>query len=343
MLIRSLVRIHGAAMRGWHMLHGQFAAGVAELDRFDRIRLDEPGRQPELGPRVALFCHFDRFGQIHPHTRRYIEELIAAGFCIVLVSNSGRLAAPDAAWAAERVARILVRRNVGYDFAAWRDALARTGLPSQETRCLVFVNDSVYGPFTPLRSLMARLDFDQADVWGLTDNWQHRYHLQSYFVAFGPKAVASAAFRDFWAGVRDVRSKWQVVKAYEIGLTQRLLRGGLRCRAVWGYTDLLEAARRSLSETVEGQGHDAFGTISRTNARRVVKAAVRRAALNPTCDLWRLLIEAGFPFIKRELLRDNPTRIPDVATWPLALADLPQAERELILTDLQRCLRGFSP
>ena len=63
--------------------------------------------------------------------------------------------------------------------------VASLGLPAADTECLVIANDSVYGPFGPLGPLLSRMDFGAADAWGMTETWQIRYHLQSYFVAFG--------------------------------------------------------------------------------------------------------------------------------------------------------------
>ncbi len=51
--------------------------------------------------------------------------------------------------------------------------------------------------------------------------------------------------------------------------------------------------------------------------------AVDRYPLNPTHHLWRVLIDRfGFPFLKTELVRRNPGRLPGVDAWP-ALVDDP--------------------
>ena len=346
LLLGAAARLHAASVHLWRVLHGWGAAALSLVERRDAVLAELPGRQPELGPRVALFCHFDGRGEIRPHTRAYIEALCAEGFSVVIVSNSGHLAPPSQAWAEERAARIIIRRNLGYDFAAWRDGLHRLRLPATETDLLVIANDSVYGPFDSLGALLSRMDFDAADAWGLTETWQIRYHLQSYFVAFGRQAMASEAFTHFWRGVRDVRSKWWVVRTYEVGLTQALLAGGLRCRALWEYGDLVAAARRHLAaedRTESLAESDPLREAVLRNYRRVARGAARREAMNPTSDLWMLLLQAGFPFIKRELLRENPSRVPDVAAWHSELAPVSEADRALIMRDLRRSMRGIAP
>jgi hypothetical protein len=66
-------------------------------------------------------------------------------------------------------------------------------------------------------------------------------------------------------------------------------------------------------------------------------------ALNPTADLWRQLLQSGFPFIKRELLRDNPGRVEDVGDWVDVVRDELAADPEPILMDLRTMLKGGAP
>ena len=46
---------------------------------------------------------------------------------------------------------------------------------------------------------------------------------------------------------------------------------------------------------------------------------------------------------KRELLRDNPTRVADIAEWRSVLRETSEADPGFIERDLQRALRNTSP
>jgi hypothetical protein len=334
------------------------------LSRFDigvTILSDEPGSRTRgpLGPRVVIFCHFDRQGCVRAHTRRYIEALCAEGLDMVFVTNSGHLAPSDLGWIRERAARIVSRRNVGYDFAAWRDGMAVSGLPKADTRLLLIANDSVYGPLRPLGPVLAQLDFDQSDLWSATDSWQHRFHLQSFFVAFGPTALRHDAFVEFWGSVRNVRSKWWVVTQYELGLSRAFISQGLRCRALWPYTGAIDGLRRAaLGEELSGEqgdddlpsGHprvsrarEPFAEALYRNSKRALAAALQHVPLNPTADLWQILLAQGCPFIKRELLQRNPSHVPDVAAWPSLIGGIDNAALDVIFCDLERSLKNRSP
>lgn len=300
---------------------------------------------PPPGPRVAVFCHFDPGGRLAEHVRRYLEALLAAGLSLVFVSNAGRLEPAAAEWLRGRCAWVILRRNIGFDFGAWRDALAISGLPAAETRLLVVANDSVYGPLRPLAPLFDRMDFAAADVWSMTDSWQLRFHLQSYLVAFGPAALRHPAFGRFWSGVRDLRSKEAVIRRYEVGMTQAFLDAGLRCGALWPYVETLSAFHAGRDAPADPAAGEAglLGAVQHLARQRIMGAATRRVPMNPTAELWRPLLQAGYPFLKRELLRRNPAQIPDLAAWiDLARAVSP-GDTEVILRDLRSSLRRTAP
>ena len=257
-----------------------------------------------LGPRIALLCHFDLGGRVRPDLIEHITCLQESGFSVVLVSNSGHLSDDSLAQLRPLCAAILVRRNIGYDFCAWRDALEYLHLPCPLTERILLINDSIYGPVAPLAPILSRIEQTRAGVVALTDSQQIAWHLQSYFLSFSQDALHSSAWGRFWDHVRPVPSKQWIINNCEIGLTTRFRRAGLRCTALWPVAGLLP---RVETASLEGP--------SQAQAQRVLDATRHNHAINPTHDLWRLLLESGFPFIKRELLRDNPSRVIDIGEW----------------------------
>ena len=254
---------------------------------------------------VAVFVHFDPDGRVQPRVSRYLQALRDAGLSVVVASNAETLRSEDEAALRGLCDGYLLRRNVGYDFGAMREALSFWRLPRPDTHSVLLVNDSVLGPFAPLRPLLDRIDFAQADVWGATDSPQRGYHLQSYFVAVGRAALTHPAWAAFWSDVRPAHSKEWVIGRYEIGLSQRLIAAGLRGRALFPYTSLVA----QLPDEVP---------VSEAHARQLAmsrRIVARGGVLNPTAHLWRELLRAGFPFVKRELLGRNPGGILDTSEW----------------------------
>ena len=333
----------------WRWVHSLIFYGLVPRTAYMLGRFRDPRqivyRWPEgpipVGPRPCVFVHWDGAGEVRPYVLEYVRSLADAGLSVLFVSNAGYLR-PESLAAVQAVcAGVLIRRNVGYDFGAWREGFEQFGLPREDTEFAVMANDSVYGPLRPVGEVLDRLDFTGTDAWGCTETWQSRYHLQSYFLAFSPRVLASAAWRRFWATVRPTSSKHWVIQRYEIGLSQALIRAGFNLRAVWPYTRLTEDIDKTLltDEQTEVVSADPLENVRKAHARRVRDAAVHRIPLNPTSDLWRQLLHAGFPFIKRELLRSNPTEVPDLVDWRDVARAAGSADLALIERDLQRVLR----
>jgi hypothetical protein len=312
-----------------------------------------PSEHVDLGPKVALFAHFDRSGALRDHVLTYLSALKDAGFSVIYVTNSGRLLPGVHGRLKSCCSAVLVRRNVGYDFGAWREGLERLALPRSNTVMLLLANDSVYGPLVPLHNLFRRIDFATADMWGATESWQTRYHLQSYFLLVGEAVLRSEPWRQFWSRIRPVPSKGWIVRHCEVGLSQQILQTGFRCQALWPYARLVadvDPLRTSNGEN-DGKDREDRDPVIRArdaHARHVREANVRQRPLNPTTDLWRQLLRAGFPFVKRELLRDNPTCVRDVIDWRDEItchANDPRTSA-LVLSierDLQRTIRNRAP
>lgn len=335
------------AGRSWSLARRLLRRATAEFsyiraagDVGDQVTDRREGAVP-LSDRVCVFVHFDRRGHVWPHTRRYLTALGDAGLSIILVSNSGALQTESEAWVTAHCSRLLLRRNRGYDFGAYRDGIA--ALPATPS-LLILANDSVYGPIgCSLNAWLNQMDFAVADIWSLTDSWQHRFHLQSFLLAFGPAALAHPSFAAYWAGVRNLTSKWAAVRFYELRMTSVFQAAGLRCAAVWDYLDLVDAMQ-ALEETEEPESEPGIdeGALRRM-AERTVWCANRRIPMNPTSDLWLALLDRGFPFIKRELLRLNPSRTPDLLAWHRRVKAADPVAYAEIVADLQRALRHQTP
>ncbi|MCW3473312.1 rhamnan synthesis F family protein [Rhodovastum sp. RN2-1] len=299
-----------------------------------------------MGPKVAIFVHFDAQGSVGPHVLHYVRALRDTGLSVVFVTNAGKLR-PDALAALQPLcAGIVVRRNIGYDFGAMREGLECLGLPRADTEMVILANDSIYGPLKPLTEMVQKIDFNVADFWGATESWQTRYHLQSFFLAAGRQTLTSKAWRQFWEDVRPVRSKVWVVNQYEVGLTQKMVRAGLRCAPIWPYCDLVkDVDAYALMDIPKDrpESKEPMITMRGIHAHRIRHSAATQKPLNPTSDLWRQLLRAGFPFIKRELLRDNPSQVADINDWRDVVRRNFGGVPDVIERDLQKAMRNRAP
>lgn len=281
------------------------AGSAALLDRVAPLAAGvtrvEDGAAPRPDGALALYLHWSPDGRISAMVRRQVALWAGQGFGVVFVSNAAPPAPDWEAIGAHSVLRV-ARRNTGRDFGAWRDAAAEAVLRFGAPRELLLANDSVLGPFRPLAPLVAAWRAGGAGLFGATESWGGGPHLQSYALLARGEAAVGALLAHL-AAFRDSRSKWRVVQQGELGLALRMRAAGVRQAALFGYARLIAEVDP--------------GTRAGFGPRFAAADALARYPLNPCHHLWRVLVERmGFPWLKTELVRRNPGRLPGVAAWP---------------------------
>lgn len=219
-----------------------------------------------VGRKVCLFVSYSSVGAIKPHVAFHLKEIKKCGFATVLMlvtdepklASSGLLPTDHA---------LILRRNAGFDFGGWADAF-RLFPDLWHSQCVLLVNDSIFGPMTDLRPTMASALDAPADLVGLTQSIQKKFHLQSFFLLMKQAALSNPEVQLFWDQVRNLTTKQEVIDTYEINLTSFFEKNGLKTKAIFPLKD--------------------FGIVS----------------ANPSINLWIVLLNRGFPYIKIELFRE---------------------------------------
>jgi lipopolysaccharide biosynthesis protein len=252
----------------------------------DRVRIERGSQSTVSASRVAVIAHWSASARVTKSVCALVRELQSFGYRVIV--SSACEARDELAWDAATVAvdeLVVIRKpNVGYDFGSWSVALAIMPEIAGAER-VIFANDSMSGPFIPLRLLLEHFDSTSADVWGLTDSNQFEPHLQSYFLGFAGGVLADRPLTKFWASIGEESEKLQIIFRNELGLS-RLLREE-------GYVQVPAFAHEAVVE----------------------------AGQNPVIVGWRRLLEQGFPFLKREILRD-PSVAPAGETAPAVVKHL---------------------
>jgi lipopolysaccharide biosynthesis protein len=228
---------------------------------------------------VCLFAHFDKDDRVDDYVWSYLVKLKALNFAIVLISTS-RLPAGEIARLKSLCDDVIVRDNTGLDFASWSAGFAKHDAAIGGR--LLLANDSVYGPIGSLDGALAKLTRTAADFYGMVESVEIAPHLQSWFILLQPQVVRSAAFRSIIGQPFAAMTRPQIVRAGEVGLSRQLMAAGFRFEALY-------------------RGGRAAGLPPRHDA-------------NPMLLYWReMLFAAGVPFLKIELLRDNPIGVEDAS------------------------------
>ncbi len=230
--------------------------------------------------RIAIFAHFDHNDEVKRYIRYHVRALAEHCDRVDFVSHS-KLSQAELDKVAPLCHRAVTRDNVGFDFGMWQHALSDIDLSEFDE--LVLTNSSIYGPLFSLAPMFDKMSKASCDFWAITDNHEISWHLQSYFLTFKRRLFESAAFAQFWASVLPYRNKWQVIRSYELGLTEYLVQCGFSAAAYLPADSLFP---------------DGLGRHLHRNKRK-----------NPTCYHPVRLIKEGMPYVKVELLRDNPGKV----------------------------------
>ena len=208
-----------------------------------------------MGVTVAIVAHFDPDDQIDDMFREVLTCLSRVCDRIILVTTS-RL--PDDACADLGQVEIVRRPNIGYDFMSYRAGVMRLNV-TPDLQSVLLLNSSfmLLDPeaFTDtLRGMVQATG--QADVVGLTESEQIQWHLQSYLLAFSSRAVRSAWFRNFFAAVRPLNTKLELILSYELGLSRVLKEQAVRTEAFFHIStqDWLVACGKWLRAMSKGKG-----------------------------------------------------------------------------------------
>lgn len=260
--------------------------------------------------RLCVFASFSVDGHVEPHVVLYLRSLHELGFDIVFVQCSDQPADRDCYSQLKPLCRkIINRRNVGYDFFSWKEGMQ--SIPEVlEYENLLLTNDSIIGPFTPLKPIIDKMDEDPTSLWALTDCQETgTYHVQSYFIYCHRQVFSKRFFGRFWRDLKILHQKWQIVLRHEVGFSKAATAAGVPLKAFFSYSDI---KKRCIARGKKFQFWREIG----------------KEPLNPTLFAWDILLEEmKFPFIKSELLRGNRLKLKSIHQWPSKVSNSP---RELV-------------
>lgn len=219
---------------------------------------------------LCLFVTYSPDPQLKQYVIEHVHALVDAKIAVVLIVNTSHCASSFefSPSLISKLHGLLVRQNIGFDFAAWGHAFYLLPPQTMKQR-LYLVNDSIVGPLDKFTyyTMLDHIRRSEADMIGLTQNTWPRPHLQSFFLVFNQRLLRADFFQRVMANLLNLPSKKAAIDMYEIQLTQYIEEQGFRCHAL--FPNLAQC------------GDSPDDTIFR----------------------WARLIESGFPFVKASVLR----------------------------------------
>ena len=208
---------------------------------------------------------------------------------------------------------VMKRRNFGYDFGGYRDAvlyLQEHDLPFDN---LVFINDSIWFPvFRNCDHLDRIRSLDENLVgysFAVAKNDRNNEHVQSYFFAFsGLDARKKKAFFDYWKNLRLASDRQFTIRNCEMKMTAHFKREGFSLGWLFSLDDISNyvntATQSELDHLVEfyvaiGHKHaDLFTRLSGESSDELRKAKSAEVASGA---IGRNIIGAAPEFVFNDL------------------------------------------
>lgn len=289
--------------------------------------------------RACVFAHFDRDGHVDEYVRYYLSCLLTVTDHIHFVTVCKLNAESYQALVSQGI-EVTQRDNVGYDFVSYSVGLKTLEIAAYDE--IIICNDSVYGPFFELDSVFRYMKNVDCDFWGITESLEISRHIQSYFVVFRATVLSDDVFRRFWSDVQVLADKNAIIAEYEIGMSQQFLESGF-CASSYVSNSRGSMLRRAFQSLPQFLRRYRLRWKERGFYTHLLGILFRgdTPQLNPTQFEWKtLLVKHRSPFLKIELLRENPLQIAQIDQ----AIDLIKAETDypsdLILGHLARIKPG---
>jgi len=256
---------------------------------------------------LCIFASFDENSVVQPYVYHLVNKLNAELECsrFLFVSASPSMSEIDKLSLEQAGAEVYLRENTGYDFGSYFFGINLVGKQLHTYDKVFFINDSVYGPFNPIRTLTA--GNDSFDMWGLTDSWQYAYHIQSYFLC-----INKSGFDTLLEFIRSYEPKdnfWDVVKYGEVGLSQYFVKNQKALGAVFPIEKIIGEKLGENVEAVEGLAPIKV-------SKRLKNYVLSKLLIHNSCStFWRTLLLNGFPFIKRRFLLNKTNFFAHLGSW----------------------------
>lgn len=173
---------------------------------------------------VAIYpSEFSLFSLMH-----LLDALEANGFWALVVSTK-TLTEAQRASILEKSGHLVERYPVGRDFGSFQMGLRwlESHGMLDHAELLAFTNDSLFYPSSFANQLKQMLSVDRP-WYGLFENFEIHYHVQSFFQIFRRDLFTSPAFNKYWTKYKPLSSRTHSIHKGEVGFSKRLAKAGFQ-------------------------------------------------------------------------------------------------------------------
>lgn len=202
--------------------------------------------------RACLFASFTANGKVKGNTLNYLKNLREFNDYIIYVADSKAL--PETInCLEEHTDCVIIKRHQEYDFGSYKrafDFLNSKGIIDKLDSILI-CNDSVdfVGNREDLKKILDVASVSDAyaickATYGFGNKikrhkyeWTKNPHLQSYFLVLNKKVFRANYFKNFMLSITRLKNKTQIIKEYEMGLSELLKANNVKLGSYYPYDD----------------------------------------------------------------------------------------------------------
>ncbi|QSH40373.1 rhamnan synthesis F family protein [Lentisphaerota bacterium ZTH] len=261
-------------LRYWDLL-------ISPMRDDDELIMQNIDFPQQLSEKLCIFSSFNKKEVVSKSVYFQLKALQKEGFNIIFVSTS-KLPTEDIETLGEFCSKVVIKQNEGYDWGAYLTGIRLGDIENRNQ--LLLINDSIYGPLFPLSQVFSQMSEKGFGCWGITDSYEKKYHLQSYFLCLNSNLLHSVTFKSFCDNFIFYSNRLNVIKKYELGFSQYLIKNAFKLGAYIPYKKICWPPDKK--------------------------------KLNQTHFFWKeLIINHRMPFIKKDLLLKNPMRVKNHSEW----------------------------
>lgn len=179
--------------------------------------------------RICIYLTYDKQKIIDKYIGYMLKELKTCVSYLVVVCNETEIVQGKEILK-EYADDIFYRDNIGFDAGGFKDALCHFIGWNKVWQYdeLVLVNDSMFGPFRPMKEIFLKMDEKPVDFWGLTKHGEYNgkegkhiiEHLQSFFLVIRSSLLHSHVLKKYWEDMPYYSSFQETIQKYEICFTR---------------------------------------------------------------------------------------------------------------------------
>jgi hypothetical protein len=272
---------------------------------------------------IIIYVHYSSQNIVSEREKQTLLALQNIGFQICLVVNVNK-DGPTIGYSVEKNRQffdvLCIRKNSGRDLGAYRDIFVF--LKNQKKlhgNQIYFMNNSVIWFPEMIQSYFEELVGLEADVVAASVSNQYVEHIQTYLFGAGTESGV-LAIQNWLFSVKNWRLKRTIVARGELE-TNGILTSDLR--VVTFPSDSLvkvNALKKLFHVSTAFKNQASLGTLQRL--QRNQDFAFAGIPVNPSHSFWLENLEAGFPGIKIDLVKNNPSGIQDYSDLVTKLNEL---------------------